>query len=539
MAVENFTGMIRPSPEQQRARELFSKQEGLRIDAYAGAGKTTTLQMLAESTSQRGLYLAFNRSIADAAKYKFPQHVSCATSHSIAFRTVRRRFGYPEWKLVGSLTPNSIVESFRMPETVTFRSGLALSKWSYCSILLDGVKRFLQSDDPQPERKHMPRYGRLEELADDLFEDFTQQAVPHARAIWESMLQKSTGFPLGHDGYLKLWALSTPVASIDYILVDEAQDLNPVLLGVLRKLSCPIVYVGDPYQQIYEWRGAVNAMEQVSTPHRILLSQSYRFGRAIANAASTIIRELGARSPVRGVAEMESHIASLRPQVVLSRSNVGVMGNVIEYVSRGMRCHVLGGTRGLELLLTDVKRVKQGIEAQSPELFGFSTWKDVMSFSGKAEGEYIRGLVNLVQEYGEDVMLRALARCEPIEGNANIVCTTAHKAKGREWAYVVVDRDFEVSISRSSDRKASFEAELRLLYVAVTRAKTAVQLPEAILKRFGLRITTNDTVGLDALSSTETPSPMDSSILSGVISPYHSPRAGESKEMTSLRKILG
>jgi ATP-dependent exoDNAse (exonuclease V) beta subunit len=204
-----------------------------------------------------------------------------------------------------------------------------------------------------------------------------------------------------------------------------------------------------------------------------------------------------------------------------------------------MRCHVLGGTRGLELLLTDVNRVKQGIEAQSPELFGFSTWKDVMSFSGKAEGEYIRGLVNLVQEYGEDVMLRALARCEPIEGNANIVCTTAHKAKGREWAYVVVDRDFEVSISRSSDRKASFEAELRLLYVAVTRAKTAVQLPEAILKRFGLRITTNDTLGLDDLSSTETPSPTDSSILSGVISPYHSPRAGESKEMTSLRKILG
>jgi hypothetical protein len=162
-----------------------------------------------------------------------------------------------------------------------------------------------------------------------------------------------------------------------------------------------------------------------------------------------------------------------------------------------------------------------------------------MSFSGKTEGEYIRGLVSLVQEYGEDVMLRTLARCEPIEGNANIVCTTAHKAKGREWGYVVVDRDFEVSISRSSDRKASFEAELRLLYVAVTRAKTAVQLPEAILKRFGLRITTNDTLGLDDLSSTETPSPTDSSILSGVISPYHSPRAGESKEMTSLRKILG
>jgi superfamily I DNA/RNA helicase len=44
------------------------------------------------------------------------------------------------------------------------------------------------------------------------------------------MLQKSTGFPLEHDGYLKLWAFSMPRANVDYILVDEAQDLNPVYL---------------------------------------------------------------------------------------------------------------------------------------------------------------------------------------------------------------------------------------------------------------------------------------------------------------------
>src|SRR4051812_10300390 len=156
--------MIRPSPEQQRACELFLKQEGLRIDAYAGAGKTTTLKMLAGSTSRRGLYLAFNRSIADAARQTFPQQVSCATSHSIAFRTIRQKFSYPEWKLVGSLTLNSVVDAFRMPETITFRSGLALPKWAYCSILLDSVKRFLQSDDSSPEPIHVPCYGCLDSI---------------------------------------------------------------------------------------------------------------------------------------------------------------------------------------------------------------------------------------------------------------------------------------------------------------------------------------------------------------------------------------
>jgi hypothetical protein len=60
---------------------------------------------------------------------------------------------------------------------------------------------------------------------------------------------------------------------------------------------------------------------------------------------------------------------------------------------------------------------------------------------------------------------------------------------------------------------------------------------EATLKRFGLRITTNDTVGLDALPRQKHPALGIPSLLSGVISPYHPPRAEESKEMTSLRKI--
>src|SRR5260370_20215712 len=84
---------IHSSPEEQRARDLFLKQEGLRIDAYAGAGKTTTLRLLASSTNGRGLYLAFNRSIAENARGKFPTQVACATSHSLAFRAIARSFG--------------------------------------------------------------------------------------------------------------------------------------------------------------------------------------------------------------------------------------------------------------------------------------------------------------------------------------------------------------------------------------------------------------------------------------------------------------
>jgi superfamily I DNA/RNA helicase len=540
-----------PIAEQEAARELFQKGEGLRIDAYAGTGKTTTLQLLADSSSRRGLYLAFNRSIAEEAQQRFPQQVVCATSHSIAFRSIRRAFGYPEWKLNGALTPNMIVASFKMPESITFRSGIMLSNRLYCSVVLDSVKRYLQSDDEEPQRKHIPRHGCLEAIPENQFEEFTHQAIDHVQAVWNAMRHKSNGLPLSHDGYLKLWALSNPQSNVDYIMVDEAQDLNPVVLGVLRRMECPVIYVGDPYQQIYDWRGAVNAMEQVVTKHRVLLSQSFRFGSAIADAATVVLRKLGAKQPVRGLTGIESHLSRVRPDVILARSNAGVIGSVLQCLARGVSCHVLGGTRELERVLEDVKRIKQGITAQSPELLGFSIWKDVMAFSAQPEGEYLRGFVALVQEYGEDTMLRAVAKCEEDERKARVVCSTTHKAKGREWSYVRVDSDFDSAFTRASKASspsqkpgalhASFDSEARLLYVAMTRAKIAVHLPRAVMSRFGLRQTTTDTLGreFDVKSSEDGESlrHLDSPS-SGVISPYHSPRRGESREMIALRNIL-
>ena len=94
------TPSFQPVAEQLLAVELFLAGGNLRIDAYAGAGKTTTLKMLAASKPSPALYLAFNRSIASEARGRFPAHVKCATTHSIAFRAVRRSLGYPPLRTV-------------------------------------------------------------------------------------------------------------------------------------------------------------------------------------------------------------------------------------------------------------------------------------------------------------------------------------------------------------------------------------------------------------------------------------------------------
>ena len=67
------------------------------------------------------------------------------------------------------------------------------------------------------------------------------------------------------DVYLKVWAQTSPRIDSDFVLFDEAQHSDGVMLWLLNQQThAQTIFVGDPYEQIFEWRGAVNAMAQIS-----------------------------------------------------------------------------------------------------------------------------------------------------------------------------------------------------------------------------------------------------------------------------------
>ncbi len=72
---------VKPTTEQKVIVEAGRKGSGLRVFAFAGAGKTTSLRMYAEAASSRsrGIYVAYNRSIAHEAQRIFPSNVDCRT----------------------------------------------------------------------------------------------------------------------------------------------------------------------------------------------------------------------------------------------------------------------------------------------------------------------------------------------------------------------------------------------------------------------------------------------------------------------------
>ena len=476
---------ISPTPEQSEAIDHFKSAASLKINAYAGSGKTSTLEMLAHSTNRRGQYIAFNRDIVREAKEKFPNRVNCSTTHGLAFKAMAPTFGGGNDKMVGKFNANQLAEILGLTKNWRLDEKHTLLPRSQAFLIIETIKKYAQSSDPDICAHHVPRHGSLVAAPPETMALAVDFAMRGARHVWGRMASPADALPLGHDGYLKLWALGDPQIAADFILLDEAQDTNPVVLGVLERQPAQMVYVGDKYQQIYEWRGAVNAMEKIQTGQTTYLTTSFRFGSEYANLASQVLRSLGEHKPVTGNRQVASKLAAAgRGATILARTNAATISAVITALDENQKPHLIGGNAELMDLLRGVQDLKSGQPSTVPDFFGFNTWQELVEFSGSGEGEHLRTFVKLVVERGEKQLMWALNRTVDHD-QADLVISTAHKSKGREWPQVKLMDDFMKSKPRTAKPgTGSVEAdpaELRLLYVALTRAKETLDVPTTVL----------------------------------------------------------
>lgn len=79
---------VASTAEQQASCDVFAAGRDLALVAGTGTGKTSTLILMGAATRKRGLYMAFNRAIANDAQGHFGPNVECRTAHSLAFRAV-------------------------------------------------------------------------------------------------------------------------------------------------------------------------------------------------------------------------------------------------------------------------------------------------------------------------------------------------------------------------------------------------------------------------------------------------------------------
>jgi F-box protein 18 (helicase) len=446
------------------------------VDAFSGSGKTTTLASLALARPrEKMLYIAFSKAIQMEAMKKFPSHVKCMTSHGLAFPKYGSLYANAN-KLAMNLRANEVCDLLDLspyPDQYHYYIADACIKTllRYFSSAHHDIEQFM--------------------VIGLLIPDSTVEAsdiVALTKILWTRM-QDVNDLRAGmlHDGYLKLFQLSSHLLPYDRILFDEVQDANPVTTSIFTSQLCKKVAVGDPHQSIFAFRMASNTMQQLTPDKTLCLTKSFRFGREIADVANILLstyknetREIvgnGKPSVIGSVPKNEQY-------AVIARSNSTLFSEAIAAISEKKKIYYVGGAQGYRLQdMLDAYYLYAGEPSQIKNSYikSFKSFDAMEDFSILSDDKDIKSLVNIVQNHGSTLPMMLKKVRYAVTDNpkeAQVHLSTAHKSKGLEWDNVRLANDFmPLKNDDGLVRKLmpAEEEDANILYVAATRAKKVLQ----------------------------------------------------------------
>lgn len=289
---------------------------------------------------------------------------------------------------------------------------------------------------------------------------------------------------------------------LDVLFVDEAQDCSPAQWAFVRRIAqdVPMVYIaGDDDQTIYRWSGADSGLLLRLQGERQVLPLSYRLPRRIKRIADSVIHRVAYRVPKEFSAREEDgsvmflswlnqlELHDDKSWLLLARSNRQLAQYRTLCRKQGVVYSLQGGKWSSSLRPVQAavlyERLRKGKPVTSGELsrlrayMGFKlpqhreeyVWEHVF-------GEDLRQTPwfdALVMSDSDKEYIRALRRSgESLTREGRVRILTVHGAKGAEADSVVIDPAIPYRVAKAA--QVDPEAELRVQYVAVTRAKSRV-----------------------------------------------------------------
>lgn len=474
---ENHRMKHTPTAEQKTAKRAVMGGGHVLLEAYAGASKTSSLVFISDDLpDEKGMYLAFNSSIAKEAGTEFKRWVECRTTHSLAFHAVGKKYVN-----AGRELPGPGVRRMRIHEVASilgvtdgYRGKTAkLSRNSLTYLAMQTVTRFCYSADETITLAHVPYSRNWATWEQNEITEVKTLAAHFATKAWEDINNLYGSLNYQHDYYLKQFQLRKPRIEKDYIMIDEGQDTNPAVLDIfeLQGEHAQLVMVGDKYQSIYQWRGAVDALSSFEADDHCYLTKSFRFGPAVAEQANKWLTMLEADKPLVGFEKIESTVGTVaEPRAILCRTNATVIAETLHEQEAGRKVYVQGGTGEIKQFAEAAQLLMNGQPAQHAELIGFENWDEVKEYAAADESaKDLRTFVKLLDDYGVEKVLAIASTTVSKEQYADVITSTAHKSKGRQYSSVRIASDF--SPPEDGPSAEMDPSEFRLAYVAVTRAQ--------------------------------------------------------------------
>lgn len=485
------------TPEQH---DIINSTGNIKINAVAGFGKTTTVIEYAKTRpkDKKILYLAFNKSVKLEAIKKFADkgldNVKVETAHSLAYRHIVFQNNY-KVKAQGYKT-NEIAELLNLQG-----NGEKHTEYIVANHINKFIAYFCNSDSQKVQDLNY-----LDTVSDSKAKAFVTTFYDYILNQSRLLLSKMDKgeIEITHDFYLKKFQLSNPKLPYDYILFDEGQDASPAMLDVFFKQKAIKVIVGDAHQQIYGWRHAVNSLEKANFK-TYNLSTSFRFSQDIANLAMGVldfkkIIDEYKPIPITGKGNSKEH----KTKAVLARTNLGLLLKAIEYVTEKKKVkHIYfeGNISSYTYAddgtsLYDVLNLYNGKHHLIKDKM-IKTMKDIAELEDyieKTEELQLGMMVEIVKEYGNEIpnIIKAIKE-KHVENDekekAEMIFSTVHRCKGMEYDAIQLVNDFisEEKLDKLKEDKRKelnlpkLNEEINLLYVAVTRTRNSIHIPETLM----------------------------------------------------------
>jgi DNA helicase II / ATP-dependent DNA helicase PcrA len=537
------------TPEQQRVIDWMVEGQGnALVSSVAGSGKSTLITQCANQIplSQKVIILSFNEKIATAMQAKLKERIPnrflgdqddwkftrAATLNSQGQRLIVNHYKYrlrqPCNFLVSKDKINDVIaaltdelydrrtqrylqqlDAYKKSALYPLGTPPVKPKRRPCYSAVTGLLRLSRASlyrPTQPSGSNLKEiiafYGIEINVQLDL--DWAVQALQRIEAETIARFNESYQITLDEQIYMP-WALDLrDPYPWDWIFVDECQDLSPLRIDLLRRLSKPMtrfVFVGDNDQSIYGWTGAdprcFDRIKSEFSPDTFELTSTFRCSHAVTELAQRYVPKITAfEGNLKG--EVLKHpsggpLPELKSgDAVLSRLKSGLINIAIRFIRGGCKF------QGFEGLLDEkILDLLQGIYEEKSGSLSVTERLGRMAIIIETDIDVNGCTAEKVELYDLSVALKGLSEAFPtirdfagLRWQLHEVCkgtsdgpllSTIHKQKGAEFNNVLIVDFSLLPLVWPGQQDWEFEQELNLVYVAITRAKDKLYLYDLVL----------------------------------------------------------
>jgi DNA helicase-2/ATP-dependent DNA helicase PcrA len=483
------------------------------IEAVAGGSKSSVIIAAAKLIASDGLFVAFNKTIADMlAKFLVGTSMVAKTVHGHGFACVR-----------DNARCSLRIEAAKYRNMVDGACEAAVERGELCRRPLtpEQNKAILEEGFPSKTIEKLIDLARLDllDLDGDGFDAaLLELAERHDLLDFDECLESVVCsvvrrcMQMGADTHGEIdftdmvWL---PVVNrwrprqYSWVFVDECQDISKAALALVQKSirrGGRTLFVGDRKQAIYAWCGAdSNAMQRIIEEMEatvLPLSVCYRCPTSVLDTVRDLCPQIQARpgAPVgivRDATRDEFAESAREGDLVLCRRNAPLLGLCFELIASGIPAVVRGRNIGEGLVKIVDKVCKKRFDfARFGE--GLDAWLAKQTASATARSKDVDKLAQKIDTLNDQAeALRIIAERSEAATAASlrtaitdlfsdergaVTLSSIHRAKGLEAERVAILEPERLGWSRHARTPEQAQQERNLFYVAYTRAMSELIL---------------------------------------------------------------